>query len=409
MTTLAELTPSTILNSWLPRNCCVVCLHCARGFVFFAAACPSIQSDGSLTTWRYFLKRRALPECLLLKNWSVSATEEPLENAATPNTSFPSYCTYPRQVHAILGDLFDALAAQMLYWSLTSMLNQGQPATLGESKSHLLLLPDIRLSHFPFERLPTLKRLFGHRISRDFSLHMFARRMQHHESAFASSHPRKTVPEMHTGFGRESMILLPESTMYPNLQNRVEGELQPGTEEAQMDLLPVEDENPPATDFESPSALPPKTVISPLVAPPSCPNRDWRRAVVAELAAIKKSATGDACPGLPPCTSFVPELLCSKSPQVAWIPSLDRMVQRCQDLNYVFAGMNLGHISLLGLVPMGREQPQLEHGTDVCRFPEFTHYCQEQRVLGLSKGAETILMLSIRGERSSPLIRSKSK
>lgn len=398
MATLADLTPSTILDSWLPRNLCVACLHCARGFVFFAVACPPAQSEGSLGTWRFFLQRRALPECLLLKPENASVMQDTRGNIDAPKTTFSSY---PDQVDAIVEDLFDALDAQLLCWSLAAMLNQGQSPTLGESRSHLLLLPDIRLSHFPFERLPTLKRLFGHRVTRDFSLHMFARRMQHHESLSVASQAKKTVAEMHTGFARESLVLLPESTAYPNLQNMAENQHPPGTEEAQLDMPFADGEPPTATDVECTNGLLPNTVIPPLHTPQSSSNRDWRLPVVAELAAFKKSASADASPALPPCTSFVPELLCSKSPQVAWIPSLEQIAINCDDLNRVLAGMNLTHISLLGLVPMRRVQPQPENGAHVGRCSEYTLYCHEQKVLGLSKEIETILMLSVRGKRAA--------
>ncbi|CDJ47484.1 subtilisin-like protease, putative [Eimeria brunetti] len=397
MANLADLTPSAILNSCLPRNCCVACLHCSRGFVFFAVACPSTQSDGSVSAWRFFLQRRALPECLLLKGESPPISQDPLGNKDIPKPSSASSLMYSDQVYAVLEDLFEALAAQMLYWSLATMLNQGQSATFGETRSHLLLLPDIRLSHFPFERMPTLKRLFGHRITRDFSLHMFARRMQHHDAVPAASQPRKTVAEMHTGFARESLVLLPESTAYPNLQNLGDSEHQPGTEEAQSDMPLAEDEYPTSTDFEKPQASLPKTVISPLLTSLSCSGRDWRLTVLAELAASKRSASSDASPAVPPSNSFVPELLCSKSPQVAWVPSLDQLVLSCEDINYVLAGMNLTHISLLGLVPMRRERTQFESVAHAGRFSDSFLYCQGQKVLGLSKGTETILMLSIRG------------
>ncbi|CDJ35963.1 subtilisin-like protease, putative [Eimeria mitis] len=397
MANLSDLAPSTVLNSWLPRNICVACLHCAKGFVFFAAACPVAPSDGCPAPWRFFLQRRALPECLLLNTDDAPVViQDPVGNKDIPNTSSASSFTYPDQVYAVLEDLFEELAAQMLYWSLAAILNQGQSATLGEPRSHLLLLPDIRLSHFPFERLPTLNRLFGHRITRDFSLHMFARRMQHHEAVPAASQPRKTVAEMHTGFARESLLLLPESTTYPNLQNVADNEHEPGAEEDQSDMPFADDEPRTATELESPHASLSKTVISPLLTPPSYSSSDWRLAVVAELGASKRSASADAIPGVPPATSFVPELLCSKSPQVAWIPSVDRMVRNCEDLNYAFAGMNLTHISLLGLVSMRCERPQPENGTCVGRRSDYTLYCQEQKVLGLSKGTETILMLSVR-------------
>lgn len=390
MTNLADLTPSTVLHAWLPRNCCVSCLHCARGFIFFGAAYPHVQPDGSSGAWRFFVQRRALPECLLTRNKRAIQTEESRSNKEALRSSL---YTYPDQVYEVVEELFEALGAQILHWSLSTMLAQGQLASVSESRSHLLLLPDIRLSHFPFESLPVLKRLFGYRISRDFSLHMFARRMQHHDSISPANQPKRTLAEMHCGFSRESLLLLPEATDCQNLQNMAKSGKQTTEEESQVAGLPVNDGTATAKSADCPPAF------STFLPPQREPKSDWRPPVVADLLSAKRTSSMDGTPESPPCSSFIPELLCTKAPQAAWALSLNKIVRDSDDINCAIVGMNLMHISLLGLLLM-REKPShceayLRQGQ---QLRPTTSYSQ---TLEISKGVQTLLMLSTRGETTA--------
>ncbi|CDJ42600.1 hypothetical protein, conserved [Eimeria tenella] len=269
------------------------------------------------------------------------------------------------------------------------MLAQGQLASVSESRSHLLLLPDIRLSHFPFESLPVLKRLFGYRISRDFSLHMFARRMQHHDSISPANQPKRTLAEMHCGFSRESLLLLPEATDCQNLQNMAKSGKQTTEEESQVAGLPVNDGTATAKSADCPPAF------STFLPPQREPKSDWRPPVVADLLSAKQTSSMDGTPESPPCSSFIPELLCTKAPQAAWALSLNKIVRDSDDINCAIVGMNLMHISLLGLLLM-REKPShceayLRQGQ---QLRPTTSYSQ---TLEISKGVQTLLMLSTRG------------
>ncbi|CDJ62656.1 hypothetical protein, conserved [Eimeria necatrix] len=271
------------------------------------------------------------------------------------------------------------------------MLAQGQLASVSESRSHLLLLPDIRLSHFPFESLPVLRRLFGYRISRDFSLHMFARRMQHHDSISPANQPKRTVAEMHCGFSRESLLLLPEATDCQNLQNMAESGKQKIEEESQVAGLSANDGTATAKNADCPPAF------STLLPPQREPKSDWRPPVVADLLSAKRTSSVDGTPESPPCSSFIPELLCTKAPQAAWALSLNKIVQGSDDINCAIVGMNLMHISLLGLLLMREDPPHCEaYLRQGQQLRPTTSYCDHQ-ILEISKGVQTLLMLSTRG------------
>lgn len=394
MINLADPLPSAIFNMWLPRSTCVACLHCARGFAFLALACPSVQADG--TTCRFFVQRRALPECLLLDFDNVPESEISLSSISISKNSTAAPHAYPAQVHAVVEELFELTAAQVLQWSLAAMLTQAQSIGFNEPKPHLLLLPDVRLSHFPFESLPALKRLFGHRITRDFSLHMFARRMQHHDAPGAAQ-PKRTIAEMHTGFARESLLLLPEAVKYPNASNLATSECERPEEDAQLVLSGLDVGCATAKDLENPCSSLPKTISTPTLSARGQTPPDWRSAVLAELSAFKKPGSTEGIPAMQPSSSAPPELLCSKNPQAAWALSLDRLVLEGNDLNSALARMDLTHVSLLGLLSMRKE------GTSSESNPHFgprrgpAGGYRHQTVAGVSEGVQTLLVLSTRG------------
>lgn len=397
MADLVEPTPPSIISMGLPRNTCVACVHCSRGFAFLAVACPPLQPDGPLSSSRYFVQRRALPECLLLNTGKLIPGKSGISNSSVaPKTSATDPYSYPCQVHVVMEELFEAMAVQLLQWSLATLLAQSQSANIVDSRRHLLLLPDIRLSHFPFEGLKTVKKLFGCHVTRDFSLHMFARRMQHSETQM-SPQPRKSVAEMHTGFARESLLLLPEAFDNSTSSTTADTECPLGRNCAEQAANCFTAEYEAAMELQSPNKTLKTTGTPPPQSPKHLPKRSWRSVVVAELSAAKKGGLTEGGAELYSCTSSIPELLCSASPHVAWTSSVDKLVVNPEDLKAALAAMDLTHISLFGLLGM-RDFKQSSKGAVTLSGRISCVSCyQQQKAAQLSDGIETLLLLSSRG------------
>lgn len=395
VTNLADPPPLTILNAWMPRSCCVASLHCARGFVFLAAAFPSAQADGSSFSWRFFVQRRALPECLLFDDGTQPESQRNSDSTKMPPRSAAARYAYTAQVHAALEELFEAAAAEMLQCFLAAMLPLGQSSHCIESKNHLLLLPDIRLSHFPFEQSPALKRLFGYRMTRDFSLPMFARRMQYHDAASLLCQPKKTVAELHSGFAREALLLLPEACKYSNMQNSAVTEWQMAVEEHPVPSSleagqgVFKDKERMYFTLRGTARLRLKTFKEQATC-------DWRSEVLAELSTFKKASPAEGSPGVPLCISSIPELLCSKNPQAAWSLCTEKLVSKGNDLRSAVARMDLTHLSLLGLIVMKEHQTTFKSNFVAGRLTERNCF-YHKKVARLSNGVETLLVFSTRG------------
>ncbi|KAL8275786.1 hypothetical protein Esti_000349 [Eimeria stiedai] len=387
MTNISDPSPSAIVQIWLPRNICVACVHCSRGFVFLALACsvPTSEGGGAMSSFRYFVERRALPACLLL---DIHATYEDCYVGNTTNkekTAAAALYAFPRQVHEVLEDLFEAIALQMLQWSLEGMLLQSQASASNETSRQLLLLPDIKLSHFPFEELTAVKRIFGFRITRDFSLHMFARRMQHNDASF-SPQPKRTVADMHTGFNRGALLLFPVASKNLGTSSSTGHGCLYREDIFKRMMSSIKTEGTSA-DLQAPGRVSPITPTSPR-------EHDWRSAVFAELSASKKTGFAEGAPELHSSCSPNSELLCSKSPQVAWAMSLEKLMPNCDDLKASFASMDLTHLSLIGLLSMrkdikGSGSPESQRLKSVCY--------RRQKLVMPSEGVEMLLLLSTRG------------
>ncbi|KAL8439924.1 hypothetical protein Efla_004849 [Eimeria flavescens] len=387
MTEISDLSPSAVIHSWLPRNVCVACVHCSRGFVFLAVAYPTQQAEGLLGTFRYFVQRRALPACLLLdlcKGTEVNGnTREQQGTTAAP-------CTYAVQVHGVLEDLFDLMALQMLQWSLEAMVSQSPPTGVSEPRRHLLLLPDLRLSHFPFEGLKAVQKLFGFHVTRDLSLHMFARRMQQNEPC-PPFQPKRTVADMHTGFTRDSLLLLPQTSesLAPSIAIGHDYVVQ---EELAHQIQPNIRLQETSQHTQASSRVLPKTPTSPPQTPKERFGSDWRCLVLAELAAVKKCGDVEGEPELHPDNTAFPELLCSKYPQVVWALSLNKMML-LEDLNVPLDAMDLAHLSLIGLLSMRSPDGSSQN---IRRKRAGGGCFQHQQVALPSEAVETVLMLSTR-------------
>ncbi|OEH77755.1 putative subtilisin-like protease [Cyclospora cayetanensis] len=393
MTNIAAPSPLAILNTWLPTNCCVVALYCARGFIFLAAANPPVHADGSASAWRFFVERRALPECILLDAGEAGQCLSPLCRESKSTQAVGAPYSHNARVHALLNELFEAMETQLLQWSLEDMLAQGQSGPCSELRSHLLLLPDMHLSHFAFECLPALKRVFGCRIFRDFSLHMFALRMKTHDSSSSvAAQLKRTVVKMHTGFARDKLVLLPEAVHYSPLHSVVTGGYHTQEGKVQQPPLAAEAGCGAATGLEASKSCTRKKTVSPQATQQDRYMHDWRSTVAAELAGFPKSGSTDGSPETPPRSNIIPELLCSKNPQAAWALSLDKLVLRYEDLNRALAGMDLTHLSLLGLLSLRGVESA---GSSVSASPHGVYH--KQKAAPISKEVETLLLLSFRG------------
>ncbi|KAL8453149.1 hypothetical protein Emed_001019 [Eimeria media] len=393
MTSIFDPSPSAILQNWLPRNMCVACVHCSSGFAYLAVACsvPTSENTGTTASFRYFVERRALPACLLLETHD-SYEDCDVKNANNKEqTAATAPYAFPRQVHEVLEDLFEVVALQMLQWSLEGMLLQSQASNSTETRRQLLLLPDIKLSHFPFEELTALKRLFGFRITRDFSLHMFVRRMQHSDAS--SSQPKKSVADMHTGFNKEALLLFPVASERLSTSSSTGQEHLSPEDKARLMVSSTKAEG-ASMDLPASGRMSPNTPTSPSQ---SVRELDWRFAVFAELSAIKKTGFAEGAPALHSSCGPNLELLCSKAPQVAWALSLEKLMPDCESLKASFASMDLTHLSLIGLLSMRKE---IESSHRI--LPEIQRLrcaCYRRHKLILpSEGVETLLLLSTRGE-----------
>ncbi|PHJ23406.1 hypothetical protein CSUI_002745 [Cystoisospora suis] len=290
---LWQLSPAYILQQILPRQLCVFSIHCRDQALYFVAALTLQPLDGSekgCDSVRYFVEKVSLPEQMQAQ---LAQDCQSKVNA---------------HLHALMVHLTDTFELKLhgcFYQEKLQSLTGNKPCRDCQPQ-HLLLLLDPCLVGIPFEKLPAVTRLFGTRVTRDFSLHLFAHRILQSEASFSVPN-RRTVADMHVSVARESIVLLAESC----------------TDKQQPD--------PP------PSALP---------------------EIQQQTADSQGGVRDDGCLGGQQPNNLMQirysgedlvEFMCTQTPQAVWVPAFDQLFNQAVD-SAVLADVDLSHVALVGVL-----------------------------------------------------------
>ncbi|CBZ53584.1 conserved hypothetical protein [Neospora caninum Liverpool] len=322
-----QLTSRMILQQICPRQLCVVSLQCLDQSLYLAAAL-TLQGleggEGGAESVCYFVEKVALPPQLRMAD----------VDSETPNP----------HIEAILVHLMKNLELKLHRASLyerAQAFQENRPSRECQPQ-HLLLLLDPCLVPFAFEKFDVTVKLFGSRVSRDYSLHFFAHRMLQAEGAFSTPN-RRSVSDMNLSFAKESVIVLAD----------------PATEEGEYE------ERLPSSPTGQQKSNDQAAAAHDLIASDR-PNH------------CARYTTED----------FI-DCICTQSPQVVWTPSIEPVLRTSISSSRLLA-LDLSHLMLIGTLDWDSHKAAM-HG-----LPRRSSKIKQKIPLTWSD-CDLVLLLSLQG------------